>query len=165
LRFRLKYETRGFDEYINIYDEKNKLSYYSVQVDYARPKRLLYNKNQERLTVIDFGTDDIEDLLEGYPIYVGGEKIGHFDDSCKMDSTQDVEFAHVVGPEWCFIDKGERLTFRDYVIEDEKGGTIMKMKRSGHDFVCDIAAKENAVLALSLASVEFWRFITTTREY
>ena len=165
MRFRLRYETRGFDEYVNIYDEKNKLAYYSVQVDYARPKRLLYNSNHDRLTVIDFGTDDIDDLLEGYPIFVDGRKIAFYDDSPAMDSTENVEFAHIVGPEWRFIDKGERLTFRDYTIEDADGGIIMKMKRSGHDFVCDIESAENVVMALSLASVEFWRFVTTTRDY
>ncbi len=165
MRFRLKYETRGFDEYINIYNEKNKLTYYSVQVDYAKPKRLLYDKNQERLTVIDFGTDDIEDLLEGYPIFVGGKKVAFYDDSPKMESTQNVEFAHIVGPEWKFIDKGERLTFRDYTIESEDGEVIMKMKRSGHDFVCDIASPDDVVLVLSLAAVEFWKFVTTTRDY
>lgn len=165
MRFRLKYETRGFDEFINIYDEKNKLIYYSIQVDYARPKRLLYNKNHDRLTVIDFGTDDIDDLLEGYPIFVDGKKVAFFDDSLPMESTDNVEFAHIVGPEWRFIDKAERLTFRDYVIEDEEGNVIMKMKRSGHDFVCDIEQADNVVLALSLAAVEFWRFVTTTRDY
>lgn len=165
MRYRMKYETRGFDEYINIYDEKNKLVYYSVEVDYSRPKRLLYNKNHERLAVVDFGTDDIDDLLQGYPIYVGGEKVGFYDESIKMESTANVEFAHIVGPEWRYIDRGERLTFREYSLEDKNGRELMRIKRPGHDFVCDVAEQKDAVLALTLAAVEFWKFITTTRDY
>lgn len=165
MRFRMKYETRGFDEYINIYDEKNKLVYYSVEVDYSRPKRLLYNKTHERLTIIDFGTDDIDDLLQGYPIFVDGKKVAFYDDSLKMNATSNVEFAHIVGVEWRYIEKSERLTFREYVLEDEAGKTIMKIKRPGHDFVCDVAEQENVILALSLGTVEFWKYITTTREY
>ena len=165
MRYRMRYETRGFDEYVNIYDERNKLVYYSVEVDYSRPKRLLYDSSNKRLSMIDFGTDDIDDLMLGYPVYLGTEKIGFFDDSLSMNSTSDVEFAHIVGPEWAFIERSERLNFREYVIQDENGSCIMQIKRPGRDFMCDISDPKNVVLALSLAAVEFWRYITTTRDF
>lgn len=165
VRFRMRYETRGFDEYINIYDEKNKLAYYSVEVDYSRPKRLLYDSANRRLSMIDFGTDDIDDLMIGYPIYIGSEKIGFYDDSLDMDATSDVEFAHIVGPEWSFIEHSERLNFREYVMRDENDNEIMKIKRPGRDFVCDIDNPADAVMALSVAAVEYWRYITTTRDF
>lgn len=165
MRYRMRYETRGFDEYVNIYDEKNKLVYYSVEVDYSRPKRLLYDSTKKKLSVIDFGTDDIDDLMLGYPIYLGADKVGFYDDSLSMDATSNVEFAHIVGPEWQFIEISERLNFRDYVIKDENGDVIMNIKRPGRDFVCDIENPANVVMALSVAAVEFWRYITTTRDF
>ena len=161
----MKYETRGFDEYLNIYDEKNKLQFYSVEVDYARPKRLLYTKEQTRITAVDFGTDDIDDLINGYPIYINGRKIGFYDDSLDMDATSEVEFAHIVGPELRFIENSERFNFRDYVLEDMDGNVIMRIKRPGRDFMCDITEKQHVLLALTLASIEYWRYITTTRDF
>lgn len=161
----MRYETRGFDEYINVYDEKNKLVYYSVEVDYSRPKRLLYDGQNRRLSIIDFGTDDIDDLMLGYPIIIDGEKIGFYDDSLSMKSTSNVEFAHIVGPEWAFIEISERLNFREYVMKDDDGIEIMRIKRPGRDFMCDIDDPKNVVMALSLAAVEYWRYITTTRDY
>ncbi len=165
MRYRMRYETRGFDEYLNIYDEKNKLVYYSVEVDYARPKRLLYSKNQQRVTTVDFGTDDIDDLINGYPIYHGADKIGYYDDSLDMNATSEVEFAHIVGPEWRFIEISERLNFREYLVEDSDGEVVMRIKRPGRDFVCDITDKKDTVLALTIASIEYWRYITTTRDF
>ncbi len=165
MRYRMRYETRGFDEYINIYDEKNKLVYYSVEVDYSRPKRLLYDNTNRRLAMIDFGTDDIDDLMLGYPIYFGSDKIGYYDDSLNMSATSDVEFAHIVGPEWSFIERSERLNFREYVLEDEHGHTVMQIKRPGRDFICDIDDPKDIILSLSVAAIEFWRYITTTRDF
>lgn len=165
MRYRMRYETRGFDEYLNIYNEKNKLEYYSVEVDYARPKRLLYTRDQQRITAVDFGTDDIDDLINGYPIYINGNKVGFYDDSLDMNATSNVEFAHIVGPEWRFIEVSERLNFREYSLEDSEGNVIMKIKRPGRDFVCDIQNQEDVLLSLTVASIEFWRYITTTREF
>lgn len=165
MRFRLKREISGFDEYINIYDERNKLKYYSVEVDYAHPKRLLYNKAQVRIGVIDFSPEEVEDLLNGYPIYINGERQAYYDDSLDMESTKNVEFAHINGPEYSFIEDSERLTFRDYRLVNEDGGIVMKMKRSGSDFVCDIENADEAELCLCIACVEFWRFVTTSRDF
>lgn len=168
MRYRMRYETRGFDEYLNVYNEKNKLVFYSVEVDYARPKRLLYNKAQERLTIIDFGTDDIDDLMQGYPVYIKGKKIGYYDESLSMNQTSNVEFARLTGVEWSFVEISERLNFREYKITAPDGREIMHIKRPGRDFVCDLDDSLNeyeVMLAVSLASVEFWRYITTTREF
>ena len=165
MRYRIRYETRGFDEYLNIYDEKNKLVFYSVEVDYSKPKRLLYSKGDERLMTIDFGTDDIDDLMNGYPIFKNGSRIGYYDDSLSMETTHNVEFAHIVGPEWSFIEVSERLNFREYKMLDAEGRKVMTIKRPGRDFVCDIREPEDVQLALILACVEFWKYITTTREF
>lgn len=165
MRFRLKRENSGFDEYVNIYDEKNKLTYYSVEVDYAKPKRLLYDKTQTRITTIDFSPTDIDDIMNGYPVYMGRDKVAYYDDSLEMNDTKNVEFAHITGPELSFIEISERLTFREYVLTDSQGETVMRIKRAGTDFVCDIARQEDVVLALTVACVEFWRYVTTTRDY
>lgn len=164
MRFRLRREKSGFDEYINIYDERNKLVYYSVEVDYMRPKRLLYTKAQERVSTVDFAPMQ-EDILRGFPIYFGTKKIGFYDDTVMMDSMNNVEFAHVVGPELHFIERSERLTFLEYMLCDDNGGVMMKIKRSGTDFVCDIAQREDVIMCLTLATVEYWRYVTTTRDY
>lgn len=168
VRFRMRYETRGFDEYLNIYNEKNKLVYYSVEVDYAHPKRLLYSKSQERLAIIDFGTDDIDDLINGYPILVRGKKIGFYDDSLSMDATSNVEFAHIMGPEWSFYEISERLNFREYKLLDKDNRVIARIKRPGRDFICDLdndLSENEIILALTLCATEYWRYITTTREF
>ncbi len=165
MRFRLKREISGFDEYINIYDEKNKLRYYSVEVDYARPKRLLYTKSQTRIATVDMSPVDVDDIMLGYPIYLGNDKIAHYDDSLDMDATDHVEFAHIAGLEYRFIENSERLTFRDYELLDSEDDIIMKVKRSGADFVCDIEDEENAEVCLLIACIEFWRFITTSRDF
>ncbi len=165
MRFRLKREISGFDEYINIYDEKNKLRYYSVEVDYARPKRLLYTKAQVRIGTVDMSPVDVDDIMLGYPIFIGNEKIAHYDDSLDMDATDHVEFAHIAGPEYKFIENSERLTFRDYKLVDSDDEIIMTVKRSGADFVCDIAREDEAEFCLLVACVEFWRFITTSRDF
>lgn len=165
MRFRLKREISGFDEYINIYDEKNKLRYYSVEVDYARPKRLLYTKTQERIATVDMSPVEVEDIMNGYPLFLGTEKVGYYDDSLDMDSTDHVEFAHIVGPEYKFIENSERLTFRDYKLVDSDDGVVMTVKRSGADFVCDIARENEAEICLLIACIEFWRFVTTSRDF
>ena len=168
MRYRMRYETRGFDEYLNIYNEKNKLTYYSVEVDYSRPKRLLYSKAQERLTMIDFGTDDIDDLINGYPVYFKGKKVGYYAESLEMEETSNVEFARLTEIEWSFVEVSERLTFREYELFDKGGKLIMSIKRPGRDFICDIANDANeqmVIMALSLASIEFWKYITTTRDF
>ncbi|MBQ9994008.1 MAG: hypothetical protein IJP17_04790 [Clostridia bacterium] len=161
----MRYETKGFDEYLNVYNEKNKLVFYSVEVDYMRPKRLLYDKSHERLSMIDFGTDDVDDLIYGYPITVGGDKVGYYDDTVDMSSTRAVAFAHIKGPEWDYIELSERFKFLEYAVRDSEGNNVMKIRRSGTDFICDIPDGNNTVLALSLASVEYWKYITTTREF
>lgn len=165
MRFRLKREISGFDEYINIYDEKNKLRYYSVEVDYAHPKRLLYTKSQERVGTVDLSPSEVEDIMYGYPIFLGNDKVAHYDDSLDMDSTRHVEFAHIVGPEYSFIEDSERLTFREYRLIDSSDELIMAVKRSGSDFVCDIKKEDDAELCLLILCVEFWRFITTSRDF
>ncbi len=165
MRFRLKREISGFDEYINIYDEKNKLRYYSVEVDYAHPKRLLYTKAQVRIATVDMAPVDVEDIMYGYPLFFGNEKIGHYDDSLDMDSTDHVEFAHIEGLEYKFIENSERLTFRDYKLVDSEDEIIMTIKRSGADFVCDIVREAEAEVCLLIACIEFWRFVTTERDF
>lgn len=165
MRFRLKREISGFDEYINIYDEKNKLKYYSVEVDYARPKRLLYTKTQERIATVDMSPVDVEDIMNGYPLFLGTEKIGHYDDSLDMDSTDHVEFAHIAGLEYKFIENSERLTFRDYKLVDSEDEIVMTVKRSGADFVCDIERENEVEICLLIACIEFWRFVTTSRDF
>lgn len=165
MRFRLKREISGFDEYINIYDEKNKLRYYSVEVDYARPKRLLYTKAQVRIATVDMSPVDVEDIMNGYPIFLGSEKVGHYDDSLDMEATSNVEFAHITGLEYRFIENSERLTFRDYKLLDAFDDVIMTVKRSGADFVCEIENEENVEICLLIACIEFWRFVTTERDF
>ncbi len=165
MRFRLKREISGFDEYINIYDEKNKLRYYSVEVDYAHPKRLLYTKAQVRVATVDMAPVDVEDIMNGYPLFIGTDKVGHYDDSLDMDATSNVEFAHISGLEYKFIENSERLTFRDYKLVDSEDEIIMTVKRSGADFVCDISREDEAEICLLIACIEFWRFVTTSRDF
>ncbi|MDR1002724.1 MAG: hypothetical protein LBL82_05595 [Oscillospiraceae bacterium] len=165
MRLRLRRENSGFDEYINVYDEKNKLVYYSMEVDYARPKRLVYNKAQIRVAMVDFSPVDIDDIMNGFPIYINEKKVAFYDDTLPMNSTERVEFAHVIGPEFSFIEESERLTFKEYVLVDNDGGVVMKIKRAGTDFVCDIPNSEDVMMSVIVACIEYWRYITTTRDF
>lgn len=161
----MKYETQGFDQYINIYDDKNKLVYYSVEVGYGKRKRALYDKSETRLCTIDFATNDFDDLMIGYPILKGAEKIGYFEESTNMSATRNVEFIHIVGPEWSFIENSERLTFREYTITDDEGAVVAKIKRPGTDFVCDISDSIDIPVCLTVISVEYWKYIATTHDF
>lgn len=161
----MRYETRGFDEYINIYDDKNKLVYYSVEVGYGKTDRVLYNKSQEKVAAIEFSCTDIDELIMGYPISSNGKVVAYYDDAFKMEAMSDCEFVHVTDFELSFIEKSERLTFREYVIKNEDGDIVMKIKRSGTDFVCDLNDPNLKLITLLIVTAEYWHYITTTRDY
>lgn len=161
----MRYETRGFDEYVYIYDDKNKMVYYSAEMGYTKADRVLYNKSNEKVAAIEFSCTDIDELLMGYPIRVNGKTVGYYDDAMKMENTSNCEFVHITDYELSFIEKSERLTFREYEIKDEDGNVVMKVKRSGTDFVCDLLDPELKLVTLLVVSAEFWHYITTTRDY